>query len=122
MGLLEVRLEQEGHVALLEVAFRHLLLERREELGGELGLPQPTDLLDHRGGHLGVSPDHPGVEQSKGDAKVGLGDAQDLLGSPHRMVDLDPLIPQRVPERLGDLLDVAAPVVDQKEVEIGVGA
>ena len=38
------------------------------------------------------------------------------------MVDLDALIPQRVPERLGDRLDVAAAVMDEQKIEIRVRA
>ena len=122
MGLLEVGFEEEGDIALLEVALGHLLLEGREELRGELGLPQAPDLLDHGHGHLLISPDDPGIEEAERDAKIRLGDPEDLLGATYRVVDLDPLVPQRVPERLGDLLDVASSIVDEQQVEVGVRA
>ena len=122
MSLLEVGLEEERDVALLSVALSHLAFKRGEELRSELRLPQATYLLDHRKRNLWITPDHTGIKESEGDAQVLLGDAQDVLRLPDGVVDLDALVPQRVPQGLGDLLDIASTLMDEQKIKIRVRA
>ena len=104
------------------MSFGHLLLEGRKELGRQIRLPESTNLFDHRKRNLGVPPDHSGVEQSERDAQVRLGNTEDLLRLPHRMIDLDALIPERIPQGFGNLLDVTPTLVDEQQIKVGVRA
>ena len=63
-----------------------------------------------------------GAQQAKGHAQILGRCTQHVLGAPNCVVDLDALIPHRIPEGVRDLLDVAAPVVDHHEVEVAVWA
>jgi hypothetical protein len=38
------------------------------------------------------------------------------------MVEVDPFVPDRVPDGVGHGLDVTVPVMDQHHVEVGIGA
>ena len=69
-----------------------------------------------------LSLNSPGVEQSERDAQVRLGNTEDLLRLPHRMIDLDALIPERIPQGFGNLLDVTPTLVDEQQIKVGVRA
>ena len=58
----------------------------------------------------------------EGDPHV-VGRGREHLGRPaHRMIEVHPLVPDRVPDGVGDGLDVAMPGVDEHHVEVAVGA
>ena len=120
MRLFEVRLEEECHVTFLSVPLGHLLLECRKEFGAQARFPQTSYLLNDRVRQLVIAPDDSSIEQPEGDPKVGLRDLQHLLGPPYGVIDLDPLIPQGIPERVSHLFDVPPVVVDEEQVEVGV--
>ena len=70
----------------------------------------------------GLTPDHARIEQAESDADVLGGDSQDLLGAADRVVELDALVPDGVPDPVGDGLDVPVAGVDEDDVQIAVGA
>ncbi len=79
-------------------------------------------LGQQRVGHLGLAPDPAAVEEAEGDPDIAGGGA-DHLGRPaHRMVEVHPLVPDRVPDGVGHLLDGAVAVVDQHHVQVRIGA
>ena len=101
---------------------RHLVLEERQVLGAELVPPGRLGLLQERLGHPRLTPDHARIEQAQGDPDVLGRGGQHLLGAPDRVVELDALVPHRVPDAVGDGLDVPVTGVDQDHVEVAVGA
>ena len=122
VALLQVRLEEEGHVSAAGPAGAHLVLEEGEVLGAELVPPGRLGLLQERFGDSSLTPDHARIEQAKGHADVLGGDGQHLLGAADRVIELDALVPDRVPDPVGDGLDVPVAGVDEDDVEIAVGA
>ena len=56
--------------------------------------------------------DEAGVEQAQGDADVLGGDGQDFSRTTHRMVEVNALIPHRVPDGIGHGFDIAISTVD----------
>ncbi len=122
VALLQVGLEEEGHVAAAGPAGAHLVLEQREVLGAELVAPGRLGLLQERFGDTGLTPDHARIEQAESDPDVFGGDGQDLLGAADRVVELDALVPDGVPDPVGDGLDVPVAGVDEDDVQIAVGA
>ena len=122
MALLQVRLQEEGDVARCVASPLHLDLEQGEVLGPEPVPPRFLGLDEERVRHLWLSPDHAPVEEAQRDPGV-LGGGGQHLGRPaDRMVEVDALVPDRVPDAVGDGLDVPVAVVDEDHVEVAVGA
>ena len=122
MALLEVGFEQEGDISRGRAPLGHLPLEQRQVLGGEPVAPGGPCLHEERLGHLGLSPDEATIEETEGDAGVFGRCAQDFGGPAHRVIEMHALVPHRVPDAVGDLLDVARAVVDEHHVEVAVRA
>ena len=64
----------------------------------------------------------PPIEEAEGDPDVLGGGAEHLGRPPHRVVEVHPLVPDRVPDGVGDRLDVPVAVVEQDHIEVAVGA
>ncbi len=120
--LLQVGLEQEGHVAGGGPSFGHLLLEEREVASTQPVAPGGTGLLQERLHDLGLTPDEPSVEQAERHPHVLGGGAEHLGGPADRVVEVDALVPDRVPDGVSDLGDVPVSVVDEHHIEVAVGA
>ena len=120
--LLQVGLEQEGHVAGGGPSFGHLLLEEWEVAGTEPVAPGGAGLLQEGLDDLGLTPDEPSVEQAERHPHVLGGGGEHLGGPADRVVEVDPLVPDRVPDGVGDLGDVPVSVVDEHHIEVAVGA
>ena len=122
VALLEVGLEEEGHVTGGGASLGHLLLEQRQVPGTQPVAPRGAGLLEERLRDLGLAPDEPAVEQAERHPHVLGGRAEDLGGTPDRVVEVDALVPDRVPDGVGDLPDVPVAVVDEHHIEVAVGA
>jgi hypothetical protein len=96
------------------------LVEARQP-GPGLGPPRLAGLIGEADCELGVACDRSGAEQRRGGLEVVGGQIEGLAHGPHCVAELRALVPQRIPERTGDRLDVVGPLVDQEEVEIAVG-
>ena len=120
--LLEVGLEQEGHVSGGGSALGHLDLEERQVFRAEPLAPCGARLVEERFGHLGLTPDETPIEESERDAHVFGGGGEHLGRSAHGVVEVHPLVPDRVPDAVGHDSDVAPAVVDEDHIEIAVGA
>ena len=122
VALLEVGLEEEGDVAGSGPARGHLGLEEREVLGPQLVAPGGAGSFEQRVRDAGFAPDQTPVEEAEGDAGVVGRRGQHLSGPSHRVVQVDALVPHRVPDAVRHRLDVAMAVVDEHHIEVAVGA
>ena len=87
VAVLQVRLEDVGHVAGAELALTHALAQLAEPTllaPGPVGLPG----LDDRATELGVAGDRSSREQRGRRVQVGLGESQMLVDGPHGMTEL----------------------------------
>ena len=122
VALLQVGFEEEGDVAGRGAAFRHLLLEQGQVPGAEPVAPGGAGLLEERLGHPRLAPDEPAVEQAERHPHVLGGHAEHLGGAADGVVEVHALVPDGVPDGVGDLPDVPVAVVDEHHVEVAVGA
>ena len=116
-GLLEVGFEQEGQIAEAVVATPGDLVDGRQPPSGP-GLPLVQGTRQDRLGQVGVARDAAGVEQAQGHLDVGVHGAAHLLGGPHAVIQVQPGVPDRVPDGVGDRLDAAPPVVHEQQVQV----
>ncbi len=122
VALLQVRLKEERHVTGGGAALGHLLLEEREVPGAKTVAPGGAGLLEERIRDLGLAPYEPAVEQAERHPNVLGGSAEDLGRTPDRVVEVDPLVPDRIPDGVRDLPDVPVSVVDEHHIEVAVRA
>ena len=119
-ALLQVRLEQEGHLTGLGVAGDHALAQLGEPLLGPLA-PLGEGPLPHLLGELRVAGEVADLEERRGGVEVVGGEAEGLLRGAHGVTQLHPLVPDRVPEPVGDRADRRGPpVVQEQQVEVAV--
>ena len=120
-GLLEVRLEEVGEVALSRVPLRDLLLQLRQPCArvgapvvGDGGLRRVDDVL--------LARDEGDVEQADGGRQVRPGHGPALVDGADAVVELHALVPDRVPEPVGQGGEVGRAegpgLVEQDEVEV----
>ena len=95
---------------------------------GDLLVPAPDarpPRLPHRGldllRQLRVAREVSGLQEPERGAQVGRRDLDGLSGCAHGVVEPDPRVPQGVPQLFGQPVDVLAAVVQQHEIEVGVG-
>jgi hypothetical protein len=65
------------------------------------------------------------IEQAEQRLEILAGDGYRLVGGSDGVVETDPAVPDRVPDRVGQLADVApdgAGLVQEHQVEVGVGS
>ncbi len=119
-------------LGLLEVGYRdvrqlaHQLVPRVDETA-QLGQPVlggPPPVGEHVAaqpqGQVRVAGEVPEVEQPEGDAEVGRRGVEHPTRGAHRVVELGPRVPQRVPDLLGARPQVDAVVAHQHDIEVGV--
>ena len=122
VALLEVRLQEERHVAHPSVPILHLRLEVGEVAGAEGLTPGRTGPGHQRVGHFRITPDQAGVQQAQGDADV-IGRGGEHLGrTANRVIEVHTLVPDRVPDGIGHRFYVAVTPVEQDHIEVAVGA
>ncbi len=120
--LLEVGLEQERHITRYAVALGHLRFEVRQVARAERIAPGVAGVDDQGVGDLVVPPDQAGIEQAECNPDViGCG-GEDLARPPHRMVQPNPFVPDRVPDGVGDGLYVATAGMEEHDIEVAEGA
>ena len=117
-ALLEVGLEQEGHLAGAVVAVLHRSGQLRR------GAASPASATDPGArGSSALRAVSPAMwrtdEERRGGVEVVLGEAEGLLDGADGVAELQALVPDRVPEPLGDPGDVGSPVVQQQHVDVG---
>ena len=122
VALLEIGLEQERDVAGLGAALGHLLLEQWEVPGAQAVAPGGSGFFEQRLGHSGFAPHHPAVKQSECHPHVLGRNAEHLGGATNGVVEVHTLVPDRVPDGVGNLPDLPVAVVDQHHIEVAVGA
>jgi hypothetical protein len=73
---------------------------------------------------LRIAGDDPQVEQPDAGAELAAGDLGALGRGPDRVVQLDPAVPQRIPDPVGEGVDrlLVLAVVQQDQVDVGAGA
>jgi hypothetical protein len=124
-ALLQVGLQEEGDLAGLGVALGHRVAQGGQPAGAG-GPPLVAGPAGQLGGQVGVADEEPGVELGGGGVEVGAGQGDGLLDRAHRMAQLQATVPDRVPEPLGHLVDVAAVAaaapVQQDQVEVAARA
>ena len=118
-GLLDV-----GHRDVRQLA--HQLVPGVDE-AAQLGQPVlggPSPVGEHLApqpqGQVRVAGEVPEVEQPQGDTEVGRRGVEHPARGAHRVVELGPRVPERVPDLLGARPQVDAVVPHQHDVEVGV--
>jgi len=122
VALLQVRFKQEGDVPCNGPSLFHLPLEHWQVFGTEAVPPRGAGRGDERFRHLRLTPDQPGVEQSQRGAHVFSGDGENLGGPADRVVEVHALVPDGIPDGIGDRFDVAIALVDEDHVQVAVRA
>ena len=124
-GLLEVGLDEVREVALPGVAGDDALVQL-----GQAGAGVGPPVVGHgrAGGvdDVGVAGDVGDVEQPDGGRQVGAGDRAALVDRAHAVVELHPLVPDGVPQAVGEPAEVLGPegpgLVEQDEVVVAEGS
>jgi hypothetical protein len=118
---LEVGFEHEGDLADAAMACSNGFVETWQP-GPGLRAPRLAGLGGEASGEACVARDQSGAEQRRGRLEVVGGELERLAHGPHRMAEFRSFVPEWVPERAGDRLDVIGALVEQEEVEVAVGA
>ena len=120
VAVLQVGLEQVGDVAGLRPALDHPRAQGVEPAASVAAvLRQP--LRRQAGAELVVAGERAGAEQRRRRVQVVGGEGQLLVERAHGVAELEPGVPQRVPQRRGDLVDAARPaVVDEQDVDVAL--
>ena len=64
----------------------------------------------------------PHLEERRGRVQVVAGQRERLPGRPHRVPELHPLVPDRIPDPIGQGADVGATCVQEDDVDVGLEA
>jgi hypothetical protein len=120
VGLFQIGFQQESHVAIRLVAQRDLIAQHGEPEACSAA-PHFTCACEHSPARLGIAYDDPPVEQSELYPKVRTGHSENLSRCPDGVVEADTFVPDRIPNRIGDLRHVAPLAVDEDDVEVAVG-
>ena len=121
MGLLQIGLEEKGDVAVGAMALVDLFGQDGEPLSGP-GAPQVEGPGQKGRHHVGIPGHRAAVEQAELGPEVLGGDLQDLGRPADRVVEAHALVPDRVPDGVGDGADVAPTLVDEDHVEVAARA
>ncbi|RAO42872.1 hypothetical protein PSN01_06062 [Micromonospora saelicesensis] len=118
-GLLEVALQQERQLTVgLPTGFGDL--PQAGQVPDRGAPPVIGGGADQRVGQRLVPHDQPGVEQPEGDLDVVLGHRERLGDGADGMVEPQARVPDRVPDRGGQLVRAGHPGVQQHQVEVAV--
>ena len=119
--LLEIRFEQIGDVTRLCPAFGPAIVQRRQPSPGVTPPAGPAFGGDPFG-QLGVTSQRPDGQQRRRGVEVLVGQRQLIIHRANGVTELETGVPQRIPERAGQLVDTAGPAfVDQHHVDVRLG-
>ena len=118
--LLQVRLEEEGQLAVYPSALVVQLLELGEP-GPRVGAPVLQRALAQPCREVGIPGHVPGVQQAEGDLEVIAGHPARLRDGAHRVVQARAGIPDGVPDPVGYRGDAVPAIVQQQHVEVASG-
>ena len=116
-ALLQVGLEQEGDLARPLVALAHAGRQGGEPALGPLA-PLQLGLARQLVAERAVAGQVAGLEQTGGGVEVVGRQGQRLLHRAHRVAQLQPGVPDRVPVAVGQLADVGPAPVQQQDVDV----
>jgi hypothetical protein len=119
--LLQVGLEEEGHLTGLLVAGPH---PRRQLAQPPLRplLPLAQGLGGQVLGEALVAGQVPDLQERRGRVEVVGGEGEGLAHRAHGVAELHALVPDRVPEPVGQGADVGPPGVEEQHVDVGLEA
>src|SRR6266571_1655646 len=118
-GLLDVALQEKRQLSVRLPTRGNHLVQRRQG-GGGTAPPLFHRRRAYLTGQRRVAGEVPEVEQPQRDLHVLPGDGERLVDGAYRVVQADPGVPDRVPDRLGERRHVGPPVVQQDEVHVAV--
>ena len=121
MSLLDVRLEEERHLARLGVTGCGHCIEAGEPSSRKL-TPICTDPCDERFAEGLVAQDHSGVEEPERALQVLGCHCDGFPHRPHAVIELESRVPERIPEPLRNDVDVESLVMEKKDVQVATGA
>ncbi len=122
-GLLEVGFQQEAQLALPPGAFLAQFAQLGQAVRG-LGAPVLVGGGAQGGGEVGVAGEVAGVEEAEVDLEVAAGGLAGLGGGAYGVVEGEALVPDGVPEAVGDGGDLGragGAVVQEQDVEVAAG-
>ena len=98
------------------------LVDDFAEDGLDSGPPLAADSLDEATGQLFVAGDVPGIQHRQAGGHVCAGDLQCLSDGPNTVIKANIGVPQRIPQRIGDIPDGVGvhAVVQQQQVQVRV--
>ena len=120
MAVLEVGLEEVGDVAGLGASLDHPRAQGVEPAAA-VAAPPRRALRRQAGAELVVAGERAGAEQRRRRVEVVGGEGELLVERAHGVAELEPGVPQRVPQRRGQLVDATRPaVVDEQDVDVAL--
>ena len=124
MAVLQVGLEQVGDVTSGLLAHAHPIAQP-SEVSGAVASPHVEALRDHLGGQLVVAGERSRRDECRGRIEIGLREVELLVDPPDGVAELHTGVPQRIPDRAGDRLDLLGDllrldVVDEQQVEVAL--
>src|SRR3954453_10118075 len=97
-----------------------LLHARRQVTYTSFGPPRPlvAPAASQLGGERLAPCDGTGTEKGGGGVEVVAGQVDGLADGAHAVAEVEVLVPDRIPDAIGDGCDVAPAVVDQHDVDV----
>ena len=116
-ALLQIGFEQKGDLSRGCVARLHRAGQLRQPPVGVVAPLGPGS--DYEGiAQRCVTAQMPSVEQRRRRGEIVFGDGERFVDGSNRMAELLTVVPDRVPHATGDVVDVAAPGVHKKRIEV----
>jgi hypothetical protein len=119
-AVLEIGLEQERHLAGLAVTLANGAAQLAQPTLGPL-LPEREGLIGELAGQHRVTRNGAQRQHRRGRVEIVGSQVERLLRRAHRVTELQALVPERVPDALGDLADVGAAPVHQQQIDVALG-
>ena len=116
-ALLQVGLDLEGHLPGLVVSLRHPLAELGKPVAG-MALPRGAGAVRQAGRQPCITGDVAGSQQRGGGVEVARGQAQRLLRRRDAVAEVQALLPDRVPDGIGDRRHVGMCLVEEHDVDV----
>ena len=125
VAILHVRFEPVCHVSCSALTHANSVTEFREA-AVTLVAPHTESLLDDLSGEVVVSCQRTCREECRGRIEIGGSKTHRLVDTADSVSELDPGIPERIPDRAGDGLDLLGhplgfDIVHQQEIEVALG-
>ena len=116
-ALLQVGLDVECDLPGLGVPPRHPVAELCQPVAGT-ALPRRAGAIRQARRQRGIAGDVAGVQQRGGGVEILCGQAQGLLRRGDAVAEVQPLRPDRVPDRIGDRRHAGMGVVEEHDVDV----